>query len=260
MKILLSFLFTAFSLYLISCRPQQKIPNYLQNVNDSIGKGTVQAPELRIQKNDLLSIQVISAATRPEVDALYNLPVITSPGTSPTSPVIGFLVDANGNIEYPKLGTIHAEGITKLELADIIKKKLTEPVKLLENPVVIIRFQNLKVTVLGEVNTQGVVSIPGEKITILEAIGLAGGITDFGLKNSVKVMREVDGRREVGIIDLSSKNLFESPYYNLQQSDVVMIDPTPKKQKKTDQDLIIQRVSFGLGIITAIALVYNVFN
>jgi polysaccharide export outer membrane protein len=260
MKLLRSLLIIAFPLYLFSCHPQQKIPNYLQSVNDTTGKGPVQAPELRIQKNDLLSIQVISASTKQEVDALYNMPVIQTSGTSTANPVSGLLVDANGNIEYPKLGTLHVEGLTKVELADLIKKKLTEPVKLLEDPVVIIRFQNLKITVLGEVNTQGVVNIPGEKITILEAIGLAGGITDFGLKNAVKVMREVDGQRQVGVVDLSSKELFQSPYYNLQQSDVVLVDPTPRKQKKTDQDLVIQRVSFGLGIITAIALVYNIFK
>src|SRR5690348_5507870 len=182
MKLLRSLLLIAFPIYLISCHSQQKIPNYLQGVNDSTAKGTFTVPELRIQKNDLLSIQVVSAATRPEVDALYNLPV-ASGGNSGAGPVGGFLVDANGNIEYPKLGPIHAEGLTKGELADSIKKKLTEPVKLLENPVVIIRFQNLKITVLGEVYNQGVVTVPGEKITILEAIGLAGGINDYGLRS-----------------------------------------------------------------------------
>lgn len=217
-------------------------------------------PEFRIQKNDLLSIQVFSAATRPEVDQLYNLPVSNSSSSSGTGITGGFLVDVNGNIEYPKLGTFHAEGLTKDSLAGQIRQRLVEPVPLLENPVVIIRFLNLKVTVLGEVNNQGVVNIPGEKITILEAIGLAGGITDFGLKNSVKVMRETDNQREVGIVDLSSKELFSSPYYNLKQGDVVLIDPTPKKARKAEQDVVLQRVSFGLGIITAIALVYNIIR
>ncbi|MEO5562637.1 MAG: polysaccharide biosynthesis/export family protein [Chitinophagaceae bacterium] len=263
MKLIRSLLLIASSFYLISCGTQQKIPNYLERVTDSTGKGTVQIPDLRIQKNDLLSIQVISAATRPDADAVYNLPMTTASaggGTGTGTGPGGFLVDAKGNIEYPKLGTFHAEGLTKSELAEQIKLKLTEPVKLLENPIVIIRFQNLKITVLGEVNNQGVVAMPGEKITILEAIGLAGGLTDYGVKNSVKVMREVNGQREIGIVDLSSKDLFESPYYNLQQSDVVLVDPTKRKAKQNDQNAVIQKVSFGLSVITAIALLYNIFN
>lgn len=261
MKFIRSILYLSFSIFIFSCSTSKPIPNYLQQVNDSTGKGTFQIPEFRIQKNDLLSIQVFSSATRPEVDQLYNLPSPATQGTSAT-PVTsaGFLVDNKGNIEYPKLGSFHAEGLTKDSLAAQIRQRLVEPVKLLENPVVLIRFLNLKVTVLGEVNSQGVVNIPGERITILEAIGLAGGITDFGLKNSVKVMREADGQRELGVVDLSSKELFSSPYYNLRQGDVVLVDPTPKKAKKADQDVVLARVSFGLSIVTAIALVYNIFQ
>jgi polysaccharide biosynthesis/export protein len=254
MKLIRAVLLLAFPLYFLSCVTQQKIPNYIQNVTDTTGKDSVNNQELRIQKNDILSIQIYSASTNPATDAIYNLP--TSVGTGPA----GFLVDANGNIEYPKLGTFHAEGLTKGELSEQIKKRLTEPVKLLESPVVIIRFMQLKVTVMGEVNTQGVMTIPGERITILEAIGLAGGINDYGVKNAVKVIREVDGKRQIGIVDLSSNELFESPYYNLQQNDVVVVDPTKRKAKKADQDLVIQRVSFGLSLITAIALLYNIFQ
>jgi polysaccharide export outer membrane protein len=260
MKFIRSILYLSFSIFIFSCSTSKPIPNYLQQVNDSTNKGIVIVPEFRIQKNDLLSIQIFSSATRPEVDQLYNLPATVTASTGGNPVTVGFLVDINGNIEFPKLGSFHAEGLTKDSLAAQIRKKLIEPVQLLENPVVIIRFLNLKVTVLGEVNSQGVVNIPGEKITILEAIGLAGGITDFGLKNSVKVMREADGQREVGVVDLSSKELFSSPYYNLKQGDVVLIDPTPKKAKKADQDAVLARVSFGLSIVTAIALVYNIFR
>jgi polysaccharide export outer membrane protein len=133
-------------------------------------------------------------------------------------------------------------------------------VELLENPTVLIRFQNLKITVIGEVNSQGVMSIPGEKVTILEAVGLAGGLTEYGIKNAVKVIRETDGKREIGMIDLSSKQLFESPYYNLRQNDVIVVDPTPRKAKKADQDVVLQRAGFALSVITAIALVYNIFR
>jgi polysaccharide export outer membrane protein len=256
MKSIAFFALLVFSYFLVSCKTQQKIPNYLQHVTDTTIKEDVQVPELLIQKNDLLSITVISASMEPRADAPYNLPATTATSENQS----GFLVDAKGNIQYPRLGVFHAEGLTKEELAEQIKKRLTEPVKLLDEPIVIIRFLNLKVTVMGEVNSQGVIAVPGERITILEAIGLAGGTTDFGVKDAVRVMRETDGKREIGIVDLSSENLFESPYYNLRQNDIVIIDPIPRKAKKADQDIVLQRISFGLSLITAIALLYNIFS
>jgi polysaccharide export outer membrane protein len=236
------------------------MPNYLETVTDSSHNGEVKIPELRIQKNDMLFIQVYSASTKPEVDALYNLRESSDRASQTQGPTNGFLVDAKGNIEYPRLGTFHADGLTKDELAAQIKKRLTEPVELLKDPTVIIRFLNLKVTVIGEVQSQGVINFPGEKVTILEAIGLAGGINEFGKKERVKVIRETDGKREIGIINLSSDSLFQSPYYTLVQNDVVMIDPVKQKQKQRDQTQAFQRVSFALSVITAAAFIYNIFK
>ena len=242
--------------YLISCSTQKKTPYYLDNVVDTVGKEDVKIPELQIQKNDQLSIQVYSISTKPEVsDAMYNLP--TGSSGSQTG---GFLVDAYGNIEYPRLGTVHAEGLTKQELAAEIKKRLTQPVELLKAPTVIIRFLNYKITILGQVSHEGVVTVPGERINILEAVGLAGGITDFGKKNNVKIIRELNGKREIGIIDLTSKNLFASPYYNLMQNDIVMVEPTKQKIKQTEQSLVAQRITFALGLITSAAFIYNIFK
>src|SRR5205085_913368 len=144
-------------------------------------------------------------------------------------------------------------------LEDVIKRRINEKDSVLTDPSVIIRFLNFKVSVLGEVKSPGVMTIPAERITILEAIGLAGDINEFGLKDQVKVVREANGKREIGIIDLSSDSLFVSPYYNLMQNDVVMVAPTKKKAKQAEQNLVLQRVSLGLSIITAIALLYNIF-
>lgn len=246
--------------YLISCGTQHKFPNYLDNVRDTTGKEQVNIPELHIQKNDQLSIQVYSLSTRPEADLFYNLPIVSStPAASSITPG-GFLVDANGNIEYPRLGTFHAEGLTKQELAAAIKKKLTEPVELLKDPTVIIRFLNLKITVLGQVGHEGLLNFPGERLTILEAIGMAGGITDYGKKDKIRISREINGKRDIGMIDLSSKDLFESPYYNLMQNDVVLVEPTSQKVKQADQSLAIQRIGLALSLITAAALIYNIFK
>ena len=259
MKLIRFVCLLVFPVYLISCGTQKRLPDYLQYVTDSSGKSNVQIAEFRIQKNDMLSIQVYSLSTKPEVDELYNLR--TAGMTSGTGPNTGgFLVDARGNIEYPRLGTFHAEGLTKEELAAQIKKRLTEPVELLKDPSVIIRFQNVKITVMGEVGNQGVVSIPGEKVTILEAVGLAGGISEYGMKDAVKVIRESNGKREIGVVNLSSDSLFSSPYYNLMQNDVVLVQPSNKKYKKAEQDVVLQRITFGLGIITTAAILYNIFR
>ncbi|HMK25872.1 MAG TPA: polysaccharide biosynthesis/export family protein [Chitinophagaceae bacterium] len=248
------------SVYFVSCTPQQKLPGYLENIIDTSGKEEVKIPELHIQKNDLLSIQVYSLSTLPEKsDLIYNLPCNGASGGSSASSVCGFMVDVNGNIEYPRLGIFHAEGLTKLELAEQIKKKLTEPIVLLASPNVIIRFLNFKVTVLGEVAHPQTIPVPGERITILEAIGLSGDITPSGRKNSVKVIREVNNKREIGMIDLSKKP-FESPYYNLMQNDVVIVEPSEQKAKQTDMALVQQRVGFAISIISSIAVIYSIIK
>jgi polysaccharide export outer membrane protein len=249
------------SVYFCSCGTQQKLPGYLENVTDTTGKDEVKIPDLHIQKNDLLSIQVYSLSTRPELsDAIYNLPCNNSSGGQTTTSVCGFLVDVNGNIEYPRLGTFHVEGLTKQELAAQIKKKLTEPKILLIDPNVIIRFLNFRVNIMGDVGHPGVINVPGERITILEAISLSGDISLSGRKNTVKVIREINNKREIGMIDLSSKKLFESPYYNLMQNDVVIVEPSKQKIKSADQALVQQRVGFAISIISAISVIYSIIR
>ncbi len=250
MKFLRLLFLLSFPYYFISCGTQRKTPNYLETYVDTSGKGEVKIPELRIQKNDLLSIQVFSLSTEPKADLPYNLPEASG----------GFLVDAFGNIEYPRLGVIHVEGMTKLELAAVIKKKLTEPEELLRSPSVIIRFLNFRITVLGPVAKEGVLSIPVERLTILEAIGLAGGVTDFGKKESIKVIREVNGIRETGFVDITSKDLFDSPYYNLMQNDLVIVEPTKQKARMADQAIVSQRITIALSVITAAAFLFNIFK
>jgi polysaccharide export outer membrane protein len=260
MKFVRTIFLLGLPIYLISCSTQKKLPNYIENAADSNIVREVKIPELKIQKNDLLSIQVYSESTKPQVsDIIYNLPTLAGAGGQ-AAPTTGFLIDVNGNIEYPRIGTLHVEGLTKLQLADLIRKKINEKDTVLINPSVIIRFLNYRVTVLGEVGRTGSISVPGERITILEALGLAGGISDYGKKNEVKVVREIDGKRETGIIDLSSKDLFESPYYNLMQNDYVFVYPTERKAKTVDQSIVAQRISLALSVITAAAFIYNIFK
>jgi polysaccharide export outer membrane protein len=250
------------ALFFISCNSQKKaVYNYIENANDTLVKDAVKSFEPVIQKNDLLSIQIYSNSTKPEMsDALYNPAAVggSSGGTNGGggSGSSGYMVDMDGNIKFPRLGVIHAEGLTKRQLADTIVSKITD----LENPTAVIRFLNYRITVLGEVGHQGSFNIPNEKVTIFEALGLAGDIPVTGMKDRVRVLREVNGDREIGTVDLTSKNIFESPYYQLQQNDVVLVDVKKSKVKQSDQALALRRVTFVLGLVTTIALLYNIFK
>jgi polysaccharide export outer membrane protein len=248
------------SIFLFSCKTQQPVAGYLDKVVDTAGKEEIKIPELKIQKGDLLSVQVFSIATDAKVDALYNLPCAGGTAAGQAIGNCGYLVDADGNIIHHRLGVFHADGMSKQDLAAEFKKRLAGQKELLTDPTVIIRFLNYKITVLGEVAHPGTVSIPGERVTILEALGLSGDVTQYGKKNEIKVVREINGKREIGIIDLSSKKMFESSYYNLMQNDVVIVDAIPQKAKKTDQELTYAKIGLVLSMITSAALIYNSFR
>jgi polysaccharide export outer membrane protein len=242
----------AAAIFFSSCKTQ-KAYGYLEDFTDTSGRQQVKYPEPLIQKNDVLSILIYSDAIDEGVtDGMYN----AANGGTGSAATQGYLVDLDGNIQFPRLGKIKAEGLTKPQLSEEIKKKLTGQ---LSNPSVVIRLINFKITMLGEVAKAGPISLPSEKVTILEAIGLAGDVTIYGKKDDIVVLREVDGAVEHGKIDLSSKSLFESPYYYLRQNDVVLVNPNKNKARLSDQ-VFNQRLGIAFSIINTIALLYNVFR
>ena len=253
MKILSFLIFSILAVILFSSCRSQKPLGYVEDFTDTSGKVQVKYPEPLIQKNDVLSIIVYSDATDDgKTDAMYNL---ANAGTGSTA-TQGFLVDIDGNIQYPRIGKIKAVGLTKAQLSEEIRKKLTGP---LSNPSVLVRLLNFKITMLGEVSRAGPISIPSEKITILEAIGLAGDINIYGKKEDVVILRPTDSTIEHGTIDLSSKDLFNSPYYFLRQNDVVLVNPNKNKARLSDQ-VFNQRLGIAFSIINTIALLYNIFQ
>jgi polysaccharide biosynthesis/export protein len=223
-------------------------------MTDTSSKKSFYIAEPVIQKNDQLSIQITSAALDPSVDALYNQQY---GGINNQYQSYGYLVDQKGNIELPRIGIIHVEGITKDSLAAEIKTRLTSQ---LADPTVVIRFTNFRIIVIGEVGSPGVKNIGVENLTILEALAMAGDITLYGKKKEVKILRENNGQRQLGIIDVTSTKVFESPYYQLQQNDVIMVEQTKYKVTQTEQGRISQQIGFALSIITSIALLYNIFR
>jgi polysaccharide biosynthesis/export protein len=255
MRSLLLFLLTAFILFLSSCRPQRAVYNYLEDMTDTTSKKSFYIAEPVIQKNDQLSIQISSASLDPNVDALYNQQYNNSMGSQYQT--YGYLVDQKGNIELPRIGVIHVEGITKDSLAAEIKTRLKSQ---LADPTVVIRFTNFRIIVMGEVGSPGVKSVGVENLTILEALAMAGDITLYGKKKEVKIIRENKGQRQLGIIDVTSTKVFESPYYQLQQNDIILVEQTKYKVTQTEQGRISQQIGFALSIITSIALLYNIFR
>lgn len=241
-------------MFFCSCKSQKALGYAEDFETDTTSKIQVKYNEPLIQKNDMLSIVVVSAATDGgKTDLMYNLPAIST-GSS-TVPQ-GYPVDNDGYIQHQRLGKIKAEGLTKPQLAEEVRKRLDT---VLITPSVTVRLLNFKITMLGEVARAGQVLIPTEKVTILEAVGLAGDVTVYGKKDDVVVLRDVDGVIEHGKIDLSSKTLFESPYYFLRQNDIVLVNPNKNKARLSDQ-VFNQRLGIAFSMINMIALLYNIFQ
>ncbi len=208
-----------------SCTSSKKVV-YLNDLTpaDSLALRTAQiAFATPIQKNDLLWITVGGSN-------ILDLPILNSAngaGTGATtaggSSIVGFLVEADGTIKFPFLGKVKAEGLTRTALETYLTDQFKDYTK---NAVVNVRFLNNSVTVMGEVAHPGKVPMATERITILEALGLAGDLTDYGKRENVLIIRESNGQRNFERINLLSKSLFSSPYYYLKTNDVVYVEPS----------------------------------
>lgn len=209
----------------VSCNPSKKINRdflYFQKGLDSIE--TLQFKETVIQTNDLLSIKIFSKTLNQEQAILFNLPVIQTGNESKE----GYLVGMNGNIDLPILGSIKAAGLTKIELQTSLTEKLSNYIK---NPFVLIRFLQFKVNVLGEVKTPGTQNFQSEYVTVFDALGAAGDLTDFGKREDVVVIREESTRRKYYKIDLRSGAVFQSPVYQLEPNDIVYVGANKKSSR-----------------------------
>ena len=192
-----------------------------------------------IQPKDMISIVVSSR--NPELSTMFNLPVVSYQAGSEivTSAaqqrLMGYVVDNDGYIDFPVLGEINVGGMTRWELSEYIKNTLLEK-GYLNDAVVTVEFMNFKVSVLGEVNHPGTYTIEGDKVTVLQALSLAGDLTIFGKRNNVTVIREMDGERIFYNVDLCSVDMFKSPAYNLLQNDIVYVEPSEIKARQSTLD------------------------
>lgn len=245
-------------LMLSSCASSRKTV-YFNNQQDAVLKSDNIPVKNVIQPSDILSIAVTSLnAAATEIFNKPNNAYVSSSsvsGTNLQSP--GYLVSDDGTIQFPVIGEMKIAGLTTNELRIKITRELITR-KLLVDPIVIIRQLNFKVSVLGEVSRPTVVNVPSEKISLLEALGLAGDITIYGKKENVMIIREEDGVKKIKRINLNSSEIFGSEYYYLKSNDIVYVEANKAKiagSTRTSQllPIILSALSFGAIIIDRIA-------
>jgi polysaccharide export outer membrane protein len=218
-----------FLLQFSACTSHRKAV-YFNSVPSSEFQANVQSLEPVIQPNDLLSISVTSL--NPQASEVFNSlnssSSRTTSASSTTSQAIGYLVDTDGNIKFPFLGSVKAAGLTKKELQEGMKQDIINK-KLLVDPIVDIRYLNYKVSVLGEVANPTLLTVPNEKITLLEALGLAGDLTIYARRDNVLLIREEAGKKKLVRLDLTTNDIFTSPYYYLKSNDIIYVEPNKAK-------------------------------
>jgi polysaccharide export outer membrane protein len=205
-----------------------------------------------LKTGDLLNISVFSLNTQSAEP--FNLPYNTSttrPGyNNGIASNNGYLIKQNGEIDFPVIGNIKLVDLNITEANELIKLKLKDFIK---DPIISIHIQNFKITVLGEVKNPGTFQIPNERITILEAIGLAGDLTINGIRKDIILIRDQNGIKTETLIDLTSKKLFNSEYYYLSQNDVLYIKPN---QTKVNSSAV--NSSYGIFISVASLIITTI--
>ncbi|MCE6992763.1 polysaccharide biosynthesis/export family protein [Dyadobacter sp. CY323] len=209
-----------------------------------------------IQKNDMLSI--IVGSLNAEANEVFNAPnryasATASYGSSASAAIqpFGYLVDSDGNIELPLVGKVKLEGLQTKVAADTLRARL---LMYLKEPSVTIRNINFKVSVLGEVRSPAVYNIPDERITLPEVLSLAGDLTIYGRRENVLIIREENGKRLYTRIDLTSRDIFNSPYYYLHKNDVIYVEPSKVRMNATDRTL--QLAPLFVSVIAAASLLF----
>jgi polysaccharide export outer membrane protein len=241
--------YLSITLILASCGSKQDVV-YFQNV-DTVGSSkSIFNYNPVIRYDDMLTINV--AALDQDAVRPFNLPAVSfiqEGGDIGRAAQQTYLVDSNGNIEFPVLGTLKLAGLNRIQATKLLKDMLKEYIK---EPIVNIRTVNFTVTVLGEVHNPGSFTISNDRITILEAIGLAGDLTLQAKRNNILVIREENGKKTYHRIDMTSEDVFNSLAYYLTQNDVIYVEPNNSRIKSSS---VGPNTSATLGVVSALATV-----
>ena len=233
---------------------------YLQDIDKYKEEQLDEKYEAIISKDDLLAIAVSSK--NPELALPFNKPVLAYQlgtvggiGGTGIQRSLGYLVDVNGYIEFPILGKIHVEGLTRKELVALLKNRIVEE-NYINDPIVTIQFLNFRISVVGEVRYSGKFNITSDRVTLLEALAMAGDLTIYGRRDRVAVIREDNGKRTILYHDLRSSELFKSPCYYLQQNDIVYVEPN---KARIGQSEINQNNSVGVWL-SSVSLIASIIS
>ena len=246
-----------------SCSTPKNITYFQNKVIDEPQKIDKHAG-IVIQPNDKLSIVV--SGRNPELVAMFNLPHVgyqvgAEEAQASGNGLLGYVVDNKGFIEFPVLGMLQVEGLTRWELAEKIRKRLVDD-GLLSDALVTVDFMNFKVSVLGEVKAPGIYNLGDDNPTILQALSSAGDLTIYGVRENVTLIRELNGARTFYQINLCDVSMFNSPAYYLQQNDVIYVEPNPEKSRESTDDQKSTRiasilVSGGSILVSLASLLVN---
>lgn len=257
---------TLVSLLFVSCGSVKNIA-YLQNSEEIDFTRSEYLYDARIMPKDILTITVNTV--NPEAAEPFNLivrPKLTANNTLTASGGGGslqtYLVDNKGFIDFPVIGAIEVGGLTKSMCEQLIHDKIKPYLNAAENPVVTVRMSNYKISVLGEVNRPGMFTVGNEKINILEALAQAGDLTIYGVRDKVKLIREdAKGRKEIHTINLNDANIISSPYYYLQQNDIVYVEPNKVKARNSAVGQTTSLWFSGTSILVSLtSLLYNILK
>ncbi|RDV11101.1 sugar transporter [Pontibacter diazotrophicus] len=224
-------------------------------------EGITNDTEPKIQAYDLLSVSVTSL--NPEASALFNTGQAAVAASMSNFSIAsntsansiyreGYLVDKEGFIDFPVLGKVKLGGLTKAQAKEHFVSELE---KHLKGPIVNVRYLNYKVTVVGEVNRPSTFTIPSERINILEALGMAGDMTAFGKRENVLVIREENGIRKVTRLNLNNKDVLSSPFFYLQQNDVVYVEPSEAKELQSSTRTYY--LPIAVAVVSALSIVLS---
>lgn len=233
-----------------SCASERQFKYFTQIQEDSVTSIKVVPKETAIQIGDVLQIMV---ADQDEMVVRKINGVSASSGAA-AAPTPGYMVNDSGKINFPLIGAIKVTGMFKNALEDTIRVRLIT-MKFLLDPIVTVRISSFKVTVLGEVMRPGVIPVPNEKITLVDAISQSGDITIYGRRDNILIIRIKDGKRIYKRIDLTKNEVFDSEYYYLENQDIIYVEPTKKKAASLDRSS--QVYSMVLSTLSILVLLYT---
>ena len=251
-------------LMLSSCGSTKNVA-YFQNADSISYAASKMLYEAKIMPKDELTITVIT--TDPKAAIPFNLAVSQTIGTggqlsSSGGSLQGYLVDNNGNIEFPVVGTLHVGGLTKNQAENLIKSKVKPYLAEQENPIVTVRMGSYHVSVLGEVEKPGIIYAPQEKMSVLEALAQCGDLTIYGKRDNVLLIRQdAEGEKHTYRLNMNDANIINSPYYYLQQNDIIYVEPNKVKAQNSSIGSSTTLWFSAVSILTSIAsLVVNILR